>query len=139
MSDPPPGLVLITNSTCRDGGEPAIGPGLNAAPASAAGLAAGEAATGLAAGEAAAGLAAGEAAAGLAAGLLSVGLAAAGAEVGVGPAGFGGAAPGAQADPRMDTTTRRASLCQMWNRFIATRDLLQCKRQPAQFKLGDLR
>jgi len=128
MSDPPPGLVLMTYSTCRVGGAPAIGPGLNAAAgwaagdAAATGLATGEAAaTGLAAGEAAAaGLAAGEAAAGE--GLLSAGFAAAGAEVGAGVAGFGGAgaAPGVHAARRRRVTSA-ATLDDNPDRFIATR------------------
>ena len=122
MSDPPPGFVLITYSTGRVGGEPAIGPGRN----SPAGLAAGEAAaTGLAAGEAAtAGLAAGEAAAGL----LSAGFAA-GADVGVGTEGLGGvgAAPGAQATVRTDATMIIATLDRERDHLIGPGDLLVCE------------
>ena len=132
MSDPPPGFVLITYSTGRVGGEPAIGPGRNspagfaAGEAAATGPAAGEAAaTGLAPGEAArAGLAAGEAAAGL----LSAGFAA-GADVGVGTEGLGGvgAAPGAQATVRTDTTMIRATLDRERDHLIGPGVLLVCE------------
>jgi hypothetical protein len=129
MSEPPPGLVLMTYSTGRVGAVPLIAKGRNSpAGLAAAGLAAGEAAAGaglaaaagLAAGEAPAGLAAGEAAAGWV-GLLS----AAGAPVGVGADGFGGVgAPPPQATVNVDARTKGATLDNHGDRLIAIQDLL---------------
>src|SRR5688500_16166890 len=125
MSEPPPGLVLMTYSTGRVGGLPAIGPGLKAAAGDAA--AAGAAAAGEAAAAGAPGAAAGDAAGAAAGGAAgAVVAAAAGGDVGFGAsAGFWGVGgdAGAQATINRDVATPAARFRQITVRFIATQDL----------------